>query len=319
MNAGIPTVSLKIDVDTLVGYLEGVPSLLKVLDALDVPATFCVAMGPDRSGLAIRRVFSKRGFLSKALRTRAAATYGLRTMLYGTLLPSPLIVQSNPELFRHLLSTRHEVIPHGWDHVNWHDHLARWDLYRTRRELQQACEAFEQLANQPCRAFASPGWQWTRHSALAEEEVGLIYAADTRGWRPFFPQVAGRASSVLQVPTTLPTLDELIGRRDVPPKNLLGHLLALIRQPPALAQENLDWGGNLLHVFTAHAEIEGRRWLGLFEDLVAALLADGFRFVPLGQLAAEILGEGDVPVCGVVDAELPGRAGKVACQAPPPN
>lgn len=317
MSAGIPTVSLKIDVDTLVGYLDGVPSLLRVLDALGVQATFCIAMGPDRSGKTLRRIFTKRGFLSKALRTRAAANYGLRTMLYGTLLPSPLIVQRCPELFRGLLSTRNEVIPHGWDHVSWHDHLSRWDLDRTRRELRQACEAFERLAGHPCRAFASPGWQWTEHSAVAEEEIGLVYAADTRGWSPFFPRVGERRSTVLQVPTTLPTLDELIGRRDVPTGNLLGYLLDVFRQPPSLAPNTRHRRNSLVHVFTAHAEIEGRRWLGLFEDLVGSLLADGFRFVTLGQLADEILAAGDVPVCQVVDAELVGRAGKVACQTAP--
>ncbi|MCX7599311.1 MAG: polysaccharide deacetylase family protein [Armatimonadetes bacterium] len=317
MNAGIPTVSLKIDVDTLVGYLEGVPRLAKILDALGVPATFCIAMGPDRSGLAVRRVFTKRGFLSKALRTRAAATYGLRTMLFGTLLPAPLIVQGRPEIFRQLLLSPHEVIPHGWDHVNWHDYLVHWDLDRTRRELKLATEAYERLAGKPCTAFASPGWQWTRNSALVEEELGLTYAADTRGWAPFFADLGERPGKVLQIPTTLPTLDEIIGRPDIPAKDLLDYLLGLFRRPPYLGAQSFVPPSRLHHVFTAHAEIEGRRWLTLFEDLVGTLMAEGFRFVTLKELADEILVAGGIPVCRVVYADLPGRAGKVACQLAP--
>ena len=36
-----------------------------------VPASFFVAMGPDHSGRAIRRLFTHKGFLQKMLRTGA--------------------------------------------------------------------------------------------------------------------------------------------------------------------------------------------------------------------------------------------------------
>jgi len=317
MNAGAPTISLKIDVDTLSGYTEGIPRLLEVLCRLRVPATFCIAMGPDRSGAAVRRIFTKRGFLAKMLRTKAATTYGLSTLLYGTLLPAPLIVERRPAPLRELLTRGYEVIPHGWDHVNWHDYLARWDLERTRRELRLACEALERHTGHRCCAFASPGWQWTQHSAVAEEELSLVYAADTRGWAPFFPEVGGRASSVLQIPTTLPTLDELIGRRDLRGEDLLEYLRTLCLRPPSLIEDLHPPQQEPVHVFTAHAEVEGKRWLAFFEDLLGTLRAEGFRFVSLAQVARETLAEGNVPVCAVVDGELPGRAGKVACQDTP--
>lgn len=316
MNAGTPTVSLKIDVDTLGGYLEGVPRLANTLGRLGVAATFCIAMGPDRSGVAIRRIFTKRGFLAKVLRTKAPTTYGLKTLLYGTLLPAPRIVERRPGLLRELLAHGYEAVPHGWDHVNWHDYLTRWDLDRTRKELRLACEAFEYHAGRPCCAFASPGWQWTPHAALAEEELGLAYAADTRGWAPFYPDLGGRPGRVLQIPTTLPTLDELIGR-DLPARTLLDHLIALFRRPPSCPEAPRSQQDQPAHVFTAHAEIEGKHWLGFFEDLIGALLREGFRFVTLAMLAETVRAEGNIPVCGVVDAELPGRAGKVACQAAP--
>ncbi|OYV97776.1 MAG: hypothetical protein B7X11_06260, partial [Acidobacteria bacterium 37-65-4] len=48
-----PVLGLRIDVDTHEGMRDGVPKLLEVLSAAGVKGTFYLAMGPDRSGLAI--------------------------------------------------------------------------------------------------------------------------------------------------------------------------------------------------------------------------------------------------------------------------
>ena len=66
--------AVKIDVDTLKGYLEGVPRLLDILGKRGVRASIFFSMGPDNSGKAIRRIFRK-GFLAKMLRTSAPSTY----------------------------------------------------------------------------------------------------------------------------------------------------------------------------------------------------------------------------------------------------
>ena len=83
-----PTIALKVDVDTYVGTRDGVPQLLEILERFGIKATFYFSLGPDNSGKAIRRLFRK-GFLKKMIRTRAPSMYGLRTMLYGTILPAP--------------------------------------------------------------------------------------------------------------------------------------------------------------------------------------------------------------------------------------
>ena len=83
-------VALKIDVDTLRGTLEGVPRLLELLGRMQAGATFYFSVGPDHTGRALRRVF-RRGFLGKVRRTSVLEHYGLRTLLYGTLLPGPHI------------------------------------------------------------------------------------------------------------------------------------------------------------------------------------------------------------------------------------
>jgi len=326
-------VSLKIDVDTKQGYLEGVPRLAETLGELGAPATFCVAMGPDCSGRALRRFFTKRGFLSKMLRTRALSTYGWRTVLYGTLLPAPLITASDPQILRDLDEAGFEVIPHGWDHVSWHDFLTRWGPERTREEFDKACAEYEKHLGRPCHAFASPGWQATDASLLVEEERGLVYSADVRGWRPFFPLVAGRRLSVLQLPTTLPTVDELLGRRDLAGMDARDYLLDLLRKPPTplrpadSAEERASrpdagptaaggqpTGAGAIHVFTLHAEVEGGPWLEQFRYIVARLQDEGVRFMTLRELAQAVQAGGEVPAGRVVMGTLPGRAGQVAYQ-----
>ena len=85
---GEKTLAVKVDVDTLKGYLEGVPRLLDIFGRRDLRVSFFFSFGPDNSGRAIRRVFRK-GFIGKMLRTNAPGTYGMATLLYGTLLPAP--------------------------------------------------------------------------------------------------------------------------------------------------------------------------------------------------------------------------------------
>jgi undecaprenyl phosphate-alpha-L-ara4FN deformylase len=297
-------------VDTLQGYLEGVPRLLRVLDRAGVRATFCCAMGPDCSGRAIWRIFRHRGFLSKMWRTRKALSVSFRTKLYGTLLRPPLIASEHPQPMRDAEAAGHEVIPHGWDHIAWHDHLAHWDIDRTRHELGLACRAFERVIGKQCRAFAAPGWQATDRSLLCEEEMGLVYSADTRGWAPFYPLVEGRALKVVQLPTTLPTLDEIIGRPDLRGHAPMDYLADLIRRPPGALASSAP-----VHVYTGHTEIEGARWADTFGSLIAALKDDGFAFLTLAELAEAALQDGTVPTYSIVSAGIPGRAGKVSCQA----
>lgn len=79
---------LKIDVDTLRGTREGVPNLARMLREHEAGATFLFSLGPDHTGWALRRAF-RPGFLKKVSRTSVVEHYGLRTLMYGVLLPGP--------------------------------------------------------------------------------------------------------------------------------------------------------------------------------------------------------------------------------------
>ena len=81
-------IGLKVDVDTLRGTREGVPRLAALLRRHGADATFYFSVGPDHTGRAMRRVFRK-GFARKVARTSVLKHYGLKTLLYGVLLPGP--------------------------------------------------------------------------------------------------------------------------------------------------------------------------------------------------------------------------------------
>jgi undecaprenyl phosphate-alpha-L-ara4FN deformylase len=53
------TIALKVDVDTYVGTRDGVPQLLAILERFGIKATFYFSLGPDNSGKAIRRIFTR--------------------------------------------------------------------------------------------------------------------------------------------------------------------------------------------------------------------------------------------------------------------
>jgi undecaprenyl phosphate-alpha-L-ara4FN deformylase len=81
-------IGLKVDVDTLRGTREGVPRLAALLKKHGLDATFYFSVGPDHTGRALRRVL-RPGFFQKVARTSVVKHYGLKTLLYGVLLPGP--------------------------------------------------------------------------------------------------------------------------------------------------------------------------------------------------------------------------------------
>src|SRR5579871_3715116 len=103
-------IALKIDVDTDRGTLEGVPRLAGLFERLGVRATFLFSLGPDQTGRAVKRAF-RRGFMGKVRRTSVLKHYGLKTLLYGTVLPGPHIGRRRADILRSV-GSRFEVGVH---------------------------------------------------------------------------------------------------------------------------------------------------------------------------------------------------------------
>jgi undecaprenyl phosphate-alpha-L-ara4FN deformylase len=295
---------LKVDVDTLEGFRQGVPALMEVLENHGVKASFFLSLGPDNSGRALLRVFRQRGFLEKMWRTRAPALYGFKTMCYGTLLPAPLIGTASPHLAPRLSAAGHEVGLHGYDHVRWHDHLFNLAPERVAREISQAQAIYTTLMQKPARSFAAPGWQCSLSSRTALAAQHFLYGSDTRGTAPYFPAFGNSLTQVLEIPTTLPTLDELFGFHGCRPQDFTSLVLARLEKGPP-------------QVLTLHTEVEGGPFLSEFDRLLARCRQQGVEFFRLEDWARDLLREPDnVPVAQVNLQRLPGRAGRVSCQGP---
>jgi len=297
--------ALKVDVDTLEGFCQGVPALLAVLEDHGVKASFFLALGPDHSGRALLRIFRQQGFLEKMWRTRAPALYGIKTMLYGTLLPGPVIgTAAAPGLAPRLAAAGHEVGLHGYNHVRWHDHLYQFSFETVAREIAQAQETYTSLMKKPAYSFAAPGWQCSLSSRTALAAQHFLYASDTRGTSPYFPAFGDTVTQVLEIPTTLPTLDELLGFQGCSARDFTSLVLA-----------RLEAGSP--QVLTIHAEVEGGPFLNEFSRLLDRCQQRGVEFFRLEDWARELLKEpAALPVAQVNLQRLPGRAGRVACQGP---
>jgi undecaprenyl phosphate-alpha-L-ara4FN deformylase len=298
----MPVVALKVDVDTDRGTREGIPALVSLLEEFSAPASFLFSLGPDNTGKAIRRVF-RPGFFQKVSRTSVVQMYGIRTLLNGTLLPAPHIGRRHADLMRRVRDRGFEVGIHCYDHFKWQDYLFKMTLDDVRTEFGKAISEFERIFGcQPATAGA-PGWQASAESKQVYDEAELLYASDTRGHSPFFPRIMGRTFQTIEIPSTLPTFDELLGRPEYPDEKIVQHYVSLLRDD----QPN---------VFTLHAEIEGMMKLPLFRDLMKAWSERGVTFVRMDDLAHDLLSVRDsVPVRDLVMAEIDGRSGMVATEA----
>lgn len=296
--------ALKIDVDTYRGTRDGVPRLVALLQKHEAGATFLFSLGPDHTGRAIKRVF-RPGFLGKVRRTSVLSHYGFITLLYGTLLPGPDIGVRCADILRSVRDAGFECGIHCWDHVKWQDGVGRASAEWTERQMRLARERFEAVFGEPARVHGAAGWQMNWTAYRLTQRLGFDYASDTRGDEPFIPMHRAEIVACPQIPTTLPTLDELIGRDGVTADNVAERLLETTQTPPPSG-----------HVFTLHAELEGGKLAPTFERLLAGWRAQGYELVPVRTLY-ESLDPRRLPRCNVAENSVPGRSGTLATQGAP--
>ncbi len=304
-------IGLKVDVDTLRGTREGVPRLAALFKKLKVDASFYFSVGPDHTGRAMRRVFRK-GFAQKVARTSVLKHYGLKTLLYGVLLPGPDIGREAGAFMRDVDDGGFEVGLHTYDHVRWQDQVAGASEAWTRMEFERGMNAFRQVFGFFPQSHAAAGWQINAHALELEREFGLMYASDTRGRTPFWPRLAAGRSTCPQLPTTLPTFDELLGRDGIDESNIAD---AVFRLSVGDATAHSDAP---LHVFTLHAELEGMLLLPAFESLLQKWQAAGAHITRMAKIHELSLAR-PLPDQTVVMGEVPGRSGLLAMQPAQPE
>jgi len=172
----------------------------------------------------------------------------------------------------------------------------------------------------PPPSHAAAGWQINDHALGLEREYGLKYASDTRGGPPFLPMLGTTVSSCPQLPTTLPTFDELLGLDGVGESTVAEKVYRLAAAASAFstsadgtapAAPALD-----LQVFTLHAELEGMRLLDAFESLLVKWCESGAELTRMATIREHAM-QRPLPHLTVVMGEVPGRSGQLAVQAPP--
>ena len=242
------------------------PRLVEALKRHQAEATFFFALGPDQGGL------------------------------YGTALPAPDIGRRCAPAMRAVRDAGFEVGMLGWNSVKWRRGVSDADAEWTARQMGLAMARFEEIFGERATVHGAAGWRMNRHAYRNTQALGFDYASDTRGTHPFVPVVRAEIVACPQVPTTLPTLDEVQG------------------SAPRLLEQTA--GGASHHVFAARAEREGRKLAPAFEQVLEGWKAQGYELVRLRDLLREVAANG-LPMHAVEEREIPGRRAPVAAQGTP--
>ena len=148
--------------------------------------------------------------------------------------------------------------------------------------------------------------------------MGFDYCSDGRGnlpgVTPHFPVINAEIIDCPQLPTTLPTLDELIGLDHCTEANVHERLLAITEAaPPPIRAARSTMAA---HVFTLHAELEGMRLLPTFEKLLVGWREQGYELVATDAVYQNV-NRAHLPYFVAERGTVAGRSGTLLKQGKP--
>ena len=188
----------------------------------------------------------------------------------------------------------------GNDHVYWHDFALTLSEAAVAREIDAALATFQEIVGDVprriCRArMAMRRGLAGRCSSAGPSPTSRARAAIGR----IAPRVGDVEARLPEIPTTLPTVDELLGQ------GIDGERLVEIYERSARRR-----GARPSSPCTPRSRADRTRnsSIGLLERLSGRV-----RFRRLVDVARD-LDVGALPVCEVVQGTRPGRAGTVSCQ-----
>ena len=254
---------LRIEVATLRGTREAVPRLMAMLREHRAGATFLFNLGPDRTGRAI-------GSLPRVSRVRC---YGL-SLLSGTLLPAADVGSRCADAMRAVRGDGHEAGILAYDWADWTRHVADAGEAWTAAMMRRARERYEEIFQTPALTHGAPGWRMNRYAYRYTQRLGFRQSSDTRGTGPFIPVIRGEIVACPQLPTTLPTLDEVLAGRTALDA-AVARLLEASHNPPPTG-----------HVYALRAEVEGTLFAPALRALLDGWRAQGHQPVSLREYAA---------------------------------
>lgn len=263
--------ALRIDVTTRRGAKDGVPSIVELLTSHRTRATFFLALGSAH-------LFGRRWLPAIEMGRRSA------TVLSG------------------LRDGGFEVALQAHDPAEWTQKVVHADAAWTQSAMERACSDFLRLFETPAHAYAAPDWQMNRHVWRLMQRFGFRYGSNTRGHCPYIPVRNAEIITCPELPTTLPTLDEVMGQNGCAPEAAVEKVLELTARESATP-----------HVYTARAEREGGALSTQFAALLEGWHAQGYAFCALEDLL-EDLNLARLPRHSVVEGSWPGRLRSVSLQ-----
>ena len=291
----VKTAGLRVDVDTLRGTRAGAPALARLLQQHNIKATFFFSVGPDNMGRNLWRLL-RPSFLVKMLRSKAASLYGWDILLKGTFWPGPQIGRHAESAIRAVADAGHEIGFHAWDHWRWQRQLQTMSKQQIIDDMTTGINQLVHITEQSVHCAAAPAWMITKAGLDARDECKMKFSSDCRGYSVFKPQ----GQTTVQIPTTLPTYDELIGHNGVTNENYNHHLLGYFKI-------------NSLNILTIHAEVEGICCLNLFTDFLRLSRDAAITFTTLGEILKQTA---TIPTDAIKKKNISGRDGWLSWQTP---
>lgn len=286
--------ALKVDVDSVRGALQGVPALMDLFRRHAADATFLFALGPDRSGRMLPARLRTR-IRRKSGPPSALERYGFQGLLHGTLLPAPVLGVRAEANLRTVAEAGFEVGMRSWDAYAWQRQARSADAAWTLAQMQRAYDRFVSIVGAPPRIHGACGWQMNRHAFRLTQRLGFDYCSDTRGFRPYVPVLDAEIIACPQIPTTLPTFDELLGDPETDRDRVVDRMVEAFAAP---APDG--------HVISLSADCEGIALLPMLERFLDRLRAQAVAFMSLGaylgaagtsELVRHRVQTGDLPGC----------------------
>ncbi len=291
-------IGLRIDVDTWRGTKRGVPNLLRILDKHHVKGTFYFSVGPDNMGRHLWRLL-KPAFFWKMLRTNAAGLYGPEIILMGTLWPGLQIGKRLANVIKTTYDAGHEIGFHAWDHHREQAKIDRLSADEIEQILRKGSQLLDKICGAPPITSAAPGWRCTDNVLRAKSRLPFRFNSDCRGSAVFYPVIDDVVLPQPQIPVTMPTYDEALGRDGITEDNYNDFMISHLRP-------------GKLNVLTIHAEAEGGKCLEMFDDYLRRVAEKGWLVVALGEL---LNSDDPIPKGCIIQENFPGREGLLAIQS----
>ncbi|MGL4994570.1 MAG: hypothetical protein ACRC6G_00170 [Deefgea sp.] len=291
-------IALKIDVDNLAAIELGVPRLRQLLLERECGATFFWSLGHEKNGTFLLPARGLRRFHGAGLQA-LASRFGWKTLMRGSFWPSPALKKA---AVSQLKTLDLPIFEHGVrpaQNYQWQKQIVAGSPAEAVGLVQNDIAQFSRLTGQMPVTFSAKSWQGNRGVYRAEQIAKFDFASDTRGKGPFFPVSNAEVSRCMQLPVTLPMLEE------VQPFSGVDRVDAIL----ALTSQESEFG----HVYNAAADFEGVQSADDFARLLAGWLAQGYQVVSLGELYRQIKVT-DVAYHEVEYVPCEGRYGLLATQ-----